>query len=211
METVVELCLSHDRFVLGETIERHTDLDVQVTAQAPTPDGDWVLFLTATGEAAADLDDTMRRDPTVADPTPLTATENHAVYRVRIVDGIRVSDVLGDLGFRVLDVTNDGTDWRYRIQGPSRTGLTAFFEYCQGNDIEFELEGIYRVPGSEMPAPRALTDGQTEALRLANDGGYFAVPREMNLDDLADELGISRQAASERLRRAVGTLLDETF
>ena len=211
METVAELRLSHDRFLLGDTIAVHPDLRVQLTTQAPTADGDWMLFLTASGDGVEGLDETLRHDSTVADPTVLTATADHRVYRVRIVDGLRVSGVLGDLGFRVLDVTSDGGDWRYRIQGPDRTALTAFFDYCQEVGIAFELERIYRVPGSDTRAPRSLTDGQAEALRLANEGGYFAVPREMTLGDLAEELDISRQAASERLRRAVGSLLDETF
>jgi predicted DNA binding protein len=211
METAAELCLSHDRFVLADTIEAHPDVRVQLTAQAPTSDGDWMLFLTASGDGAVQLEETLRRDPTVADPTALTATTDHCVYRVRIVDGVRVSGVLGDLGFRVLDVTSDHGDWRYRIQGPDRTALTAFFEHCQSVGIDVELERIYRVPGSGGPASRTLTDGQAEALRLASEGGYFAVPREMTLGDLADELDISGQAASERLRRAVGSLLEETF
>lgn len=211
METVAEVRLSHDRFVLAETIAAHPDLTVQLTAQAPTQEGDWLLFLSATGDDAAALVEALRDDPTVADPRVLTATEDHCVYRVRIVDGVRVSGVLGDLGFRVLEVTSDDGDWCYRIQGPTRDALTAFFEYCQEADIGFQLERIYRVPGASGTAPRTLTDAQAEALQIAREGGYFAVPREMTLADLAEALDISRQAASERLRRAVGALLEETF
>ncbi|MFC4405466.1 helix-turn-helix domain-containing protein [Haloarchaeobius iranensis] len=211
METVAEVRLSHDRFVLGSTIATHRDLTIQLTAQAPTSEGDWLLFLTATGDGAGRLAEALDDDPTVADPRRLTETEDHCVYRVRTVAGLRVAGVLGDLGFRVLDVTSDDGDWCYRIQGPDRSALTAFFEHCQSVGIDLDLERIYRVPGADGPAPRSLTDGQTEALRLANEGGYFAVPREMTLGDLADELDISRQAASERLRRAVGSLLEETF
>ena len=97
METVAELRLSHDRFLLGDTIAAHPDLCVQLTAQAPTGDGDWMVFLTATGDGADSLDETLRHDPTVTDATVLTATADHRVYRVRIVDGLRVSGVLGDL------------------------------------------------------------------------------------------------------------------
>ncbi|WP_256298331.1 helix-turn-helix domain-containing protein [Haloarchaeobius salinus] len=211
LETVAEVRLSHDEFLLGETIGSHPGLNVELTAQAPTPDGDWVVFLTATGADAPRVDEALHADSTVADPTPLTVTESHCVYRVRVVDGLRVSGILGDLGFRVLDVSSDDGDWCYRVQGPDRAALTAFFDYCQTVGIGFELERIYRVPGADNPAPRSLTDAQAEALRLANEGGYFAVPREMTLRDLADELDISRQAASERLRRAVGSLLAETF
>ncbi|MFD1644495.1 bacterio-opsin activator domain-containing protein [Haloarchaeobius litoreus] len=124
METVAEVRLSHDGFVLAETIAAHPNLTVQLTAQAPTPEGDWLLFLTAAGDDAGPLLEALHDDPTVTEPCALSETLDHCVYRVRIVDGIRVSGVLGDP---------------------------------------------------------------------------------------ADELDISRRAASERLRRAVGSLLEETF
>jgi predicted DNA binding protein len=54
----------------------------------------------------------------------------------------------------------------------------------------------------ETAYPRAtLTDEQREVLQVAHDLGYFDVPRSATLADVAAELGISSQAASERLRR----------
>lgn len=46
-----------------------------------------------------------------------------------------------------------------------------------------------------------LTTRQRETLRLAADRCYFEIPRRATLADLADELGVSDQAISERLRR----------
>jgi hypothetical protein len=48
-----------------------------------------------------------------------------------------------------------------------------------------------------------LTDPQREVLTAAVNGGYFAVPRETDLVSIAEKFGISDQAASERLRRAL--------
>ncbi|MFQ3293780.1 MAG: hypothetical protein ACI9PP_000658 [Halobacteriales archaeon] len=47
----------------------------------------------------------------------------------------------------------------------------------------------------------ALTEKQHEALELAYDEGYFERPRRTNQAQLADELGISKQAFSRRLAR----------
>ncbi|MFC4988113.1 helix-turn-helix domain-containing protein [Saliphagus infecundisoli] len=52
-----------------------------------------------------------------------------------------------------------------------------------------------------------LTTGQEEALTMALARGYCDIPRTVDMEELADELGVSHQALSERLRRAHGTLV----
>ncbi|GAA5059049.1 helix-turn-helix domain-containing protein [Haladaptatus pallidirubidus] len=52
-----------------------------------------------------------------------------------------------------------------------------------------------------------LTAAQRDALVAAVEHGYYRIPRDIALEDLADSLGISRQAASERLRRGIEQLV----
>jgi hypothetical protein len=52
-----------------------------------------------------------------------------------------------------------------------------------------------------------LTTDEREALRLALERGYFAVPRETTLVDLASELNRSDVQVSEELRQGVATVL----
>lgn len=52
-----------------------------------------------------------------------------------------------------------------------------------------------------------LTPEQYETLVAAVEHGYFEIPREVSMQDLAEELGVSHQALSERLRRAYETLV----
>jgi hypothetical protein len=56
-------------------------------------------------------------------------------------------------------------------------------------------------------AGRGLTAAQREAIRAAADRGYFKVPREVSLKELAEQLGVSEQAVSQRLRRGLGNLV----
>ena len=46
---------------------------------------------------------------------------------------------------------------------------------------------------------------------LALRTGYFETPSEASLDDLADELGITRQVLSDRIRRANQKVLTEVL
>lgn len=51
-----------------------------------------------------------------------------------------------------------------------------------------------------------LTDKQREAVRIAVESGYYRRPRETSLGDLAEAIGVSRSALSQRLN-AVETKL----
>jgi hypothetical protein len=62
------------------------------------------------------------------------------------------------------------------------------------------------------PAGRyGLTDSQHRVLELASRRGYFEIPRDVTLKELADEVGVSHQALSEQLRRGIGALVEDTI
>lgn len=51
-----------------------------------------------------------------------------------------------------------------------------------------------------------LTDRQREHLTVAHRRGYFKVPRECTLAELADTLGVDKSSASETIRRGTGRI-----
>ena len=58
--------------------------------------------------------------------------------------------------------------------------------------------------------PRSsLTEEQRQFLKTASERGYFSVPREATLRELADEHGMSSQEASELLRTAINNAMKE--
>ncbi len=56
-----------------------------------------------------------------------------------------------------------------------------------------------------------LTPAQEESLRVAVEMGYFDLPRDVTATEVADEMGISKSAFLERLRRAQGSLLGTLY
>lgn len=56
-----------------------------------------------------------------------------------------------------------------------------------------------------------LTPAQEEAVRAAYEMGYFSVPRTTTAEEVADELGVSKSAFLERLRRAQSGLLEQVL
>lgn len=55
-----------------------------------------------------------------------------------------------------------------------------------------------------------LTDEQRQLVHTAVEEGYFRVPRETTLVDLAEKHGISSVEASEQLRVGIDSILRET-
>jgi predicted DNA binding protein len=53
-----------------------------------------------------------------------------------------------------------------------------------------------------------LTDRQREYLTVAHRRGYFDVPRECTLAELADALGVDKSSASETIRRGAGRVVE---
>lgn len=94
---------------------------------------------------------------------------------------------------------------------PDREALGAFRAFCLDRDLDFRLHRLYDNDRERGPSRERLTSHQREALRLAHEGGYFRIPRGTTLGDIAAELGISNQAASERVRRGCGRLVGDRF
>jgi len=57
----------------------------------------------------------------------------------------------------------------------------------------------------------ALTDRQLEVLQTAYDMGFYEVPREASVDDVAAELGLDGATIAEHLQRAERNLLTAQF
>jgi AcrR family transcriptional regulator len=84
----------------------------------------------------------------------------------------------------------------------------AFESYCEfwRENTAFVLE---RLSEDDRPDPRTvLTDAQREALVTAHEMGYFEVPRDTSLADVAEAVGVSEPSLSERLRRANANLVE---
>jgi predicted DNA binding protein len=83
-----------------------------------------------------------------------------------------------------------------------------------GETVGVKLERVYPLESeaTESAAQRwNLTPAQEACLRTALEMGYFAIPRETSSESVAEELGISKSAFLERLRRAEAALFRQLF
>lgn len=105
-----------------------------------------------------------------------------------------------------IEVETDG--WRQTGWFANREAFRKFSSFWQRNS-GFQLYRLIRDREPEPPGD-GLTDRQYEALRTAYELGYFNIPRQASLEEVAAELDISASSVSERLRRAQTQLIQET-
>jgi predicted DNA binding protein len=113
-------------------------------------------------------------------------------------------------GVFVSGTIRDGV-WELCVRFPDRESFEAFRDDCPAEEAKLDVQAVYKTHVSVRTKRCPLTEQQAELIRLAARGGYFEVPREQSLGELATELDISTQAASERLRRGMDSLIDETL
>ncbi|SEO87576.1 Predicted DNA binding protein, contains HTH domain [Halogranum amylolyticum] len=120
---------------------------------------------------------------------------------------------LTDVGFVAETLTYRDGEERY-------TGAVVGYDVLQGvleaagATVGVTLERVYPLgPEGESAATGRwdVTPAQEAALRTALAMGYFSVPRETTASEVAAELGISKSAFLERLRRGQAGLLTQVF
>ena len=90
----------------------------------------------------------------------------------------------------------------------TRAEFEAFGDRLDERGLRYELLSVvHRDQALESP----LTDRQRECLDVAWRMGYFEVPRDCTLAEVADALDVDTSTVSETIRRGTGRLLDRFF
>ncbi|RBI58263.1 hypothetical protein DMJ13_27575 [halophilic archaeon] len=93
---------------------------------------------------------------------------------------------------------------------PERDGISTTSQYAKEHGFTLDVSRIYDVDRAQR-VQYELTEDQRTALVTALEHGYYEVPREIDQSALADSLGISHQAMSERLRRGTEGIIREVL
>lgn len=87
----------------------------------------------------------------------------------------------------------------------TRDQFDAFGAALDDSGRQYELLTLVHTDDTD----RLLTERQHECVAAAQRHGYFAVPRECTLAELADELAVDTSTASETIRRATARVVDQ--
>lgn len=95
-------------------------------------------------------------------------------------------------------------------EGRARVVLVGDRRHLQGLIDEVRDVDLQSVKGLETEDD-VLSDRQESAVRTALAEGYYKVPRDISLTQLAEKLDLSVSSISELLRRAEGRIIAEHF
>ena len=212
MSLVAEFRLSHPDIPLSATLDRAPGFSLwaeQLLADDPTAP---TVFFWAEGEAFERFEAAMDDDPTVDRWERVESLCDRRFYRLDVDAEASVVLYPTDIRFGVsrlgFSETVEGLDVRTRF--PDRDTMCSYFEACREKGMDVSLRRLYE-GADEDDGPVDVSEKQSEALRRAAELGFFAVPRDASLGEVAESLGVSRQAASERIRRGTEALVYESF
>ena len=188
--TVVRGRLPTAAFALSETFSTMPELRVQCASLGATGEAAIMplVWFQTTDDA---VEPTLANDPTVAHASELVRTEERRLYRIEWSSNIRLLCRLLLSSQAVLqNASATDSHWNVEIIYPDRESLSQISGYCDQYNLSFEIESI-RTLDPEQTTQYGLTSAQYEALMLAWERGYFEVPREIDLEGLAEEIGVS--------------------
>lgn len=209
---IAEYTLDHP--ILRETLQRVSGIELTWEDSYTDLNGQMSVIAWIDCEDFDVIDTALADDPTVAEPTVLAETGGRRLYRFELVDEGAESSIMPvvvKVGGVHLEMTATREGWRNRTRYPSREAFAQVYRFCHDYDIGFEFHRIYERSELFRPDTPALSDAQRETLIEAVDSGYLDIPRQSSLEELSDRLEISESAASERVRRGVKTLIEETI
>lgn len=218
MSVLTELEIPAEEFVLADTITASPDMRIEIKRVVASQSRITPYFWAAGGDFEM-FEQALHADAMIADVERIEAQggeldrPEERFYRVtwemkepNLLTAIEAASAT------VLEaVTTKAQRWGVKILFPDDDSLSAFHDYCVEHDFSYVAERIYRPENPQERGEYDLTEEQIDALEAAFHGGYFEVPREQTLSEIASDLGISRNALSNRLRRGHRNLLANTI
>lgn len=187
---------------LAETLERIPELRATLERSAAScqqqPSALWI----ATPDED-ELFDALDADSSVEEYRQLASVEGRLLVDVDFDHTVNLlwSILLSDGGV-LTDVTIHDGKWLFDCRFSDHGSFGTTRESLEDRAFEFEVLRISH-GDEERPPGAVLSEKQYNSLKRAWEMGYFEVPRGATLEELADDMGLSHQALSERLRRGL--------
>jgi hypothetical protein len=211
MATVAQVILPADEFALDRTFVELPNVEFDVERVVAHDQNRVMPILWAAGAELESIEAALETDPSVEDVTRLVDLDEEWLYQMAWVDGIEA--VVQSLVYEEGTITNAhgrNDRWSLRIVFPDHDALSRTYDFCQEQGLTIDVESVTSM--DEEPARQfGLSEAQYETLITAHQKGYFEVPRQVTVDDLAEDLGVSAQSISERLRRAHDRLISSAL
>ena len=195
-------------FILGKALQEVEGITVELEQMIPLG-GATIPYFWVIGEGRERFDAVLRNEPELTAFEVIDTVGDRKLYRAEwdsSIDSFVQTMVSFDAALQ--EASGNGESWSFQLRFADADRLSEFHGTCRERGINLVVESIYNPVDSPSVEAREMTDAQRALVERAFEAGYFDIPRRITLAELADELGISDQAANERLRRGLSTLVE---
>lgn len=211
MATEATFTVPSDQFPLGTVFEQLPD--VTVTLERIIPAQDVVVpYFWVRGTVVDDIEDAFTNHSGVNDIRLVDSVADEYLLRVEwALDYSGILSTLTETEIALIKAVGTNQQWTFDVRGDERSDIAAFQHRCRELDIPITVTALHALTPLETETEAALTEPQQEALVVAYQRGYFESPREVTMEEIGEELGISQQAVASRLRRGIKHILGSTI
>ncbi|MEF8827194.1 MAG: helix-turn-helix domain-containing protein [Halapricum sp.] len=205
MSVVTELSVPGSELAFGKVLSDGPEVTITLDRIVPVAETTFPYVWVRTQDYAA-FKDALRTADVVSAVRLVQREDGRRLYRIEWrSDTGAFLDCLKDTGVVVLGARGTANRWDFELRFDTREDVRRFQQRCSEQGVSFSINRV--VSGSAGQCPEeTLSQRQRETLELALKRGYFDVPRRTTMVKLAEELGISDQAVSARIRRGMQKL-----
>jgi predicted DNA binding protein len=208
MSVIVELRVDGDDFELGRILQPPADGRLEFEWTVPVEDG--TLSFWVHGYSGDATPDPVQYRSSVEELRSADSFDGMHLYALQWTsEEDDLMAAISEADGHLLEGRATDDVWKMELRFPGHENLSSFQTWCDEHGVDMDIERLY--DHERPPEPRyGLTERQYETLALAVESGYYDIPRRTTTKELAERLAISDQAVTERLRRAITSLVERT-
>lgn len=210
MNVIVDLTLPSPQFELGRILEMEGDTSVVLETMVPLGERT-VPFFRVQGVDNG-FEESVSGHAAVNDIHVVNTHDGEILYALDWdVSDDTFFEGLVEAEANLLEARGVADTWTFELRFQSHDALSSFREHCTEHTIPIDVRRLYNPTKPGTGPWYGLTQPQRMALTQAVEQGYYSIPRQASTKALAAEFGITDQAMTERLRRAIRNLVSGTL
>ncbi|MDX1748148.1 MAG: helix-turn-helix domain-containing protein [Halobacteriales archaeon] len=207
MSVFAEFSLPTPVFSFEVALDDHPDVILEIRALVPT--GDRAITVSIQGAGRHTVVEEIRAEPTVERLEVLDEYPDGLLVKVVSSEpGPGIIEFADRVDGRIVSAVGGRDGWTLTLRFPDDAALESFYADVIEDGLDLQLKQLGAADAGPRSGEPAVTRKQRETLVHAFEAGYFDIPRQVTLADIADDLGITEQGVSERLRRGLAGLLE---
>lgn len=201
-----------EALALSETLAAEPETVVEIDRLVASDMESLTPYFVVSGVSNAAFETAASADDSIDTLQRIQDVETRTVYRATWGDQVEsLAREYTSEGTSILKAKGDANGWGLRIRFDSQAQIAEFTSYLRDHGFSFDLVRLHKMSYAKTGSRFGLTPKQHDALVTAWQMGFFKLPRETSMAAVAEELGITPQAISDRLRRAQHTLIGDTL